>query len=207
MSETLSHQPLAPPTSVDSTTAADDDVWLMITEILLNQGCSTKKTGKILKFDDWIFKILPFARSVGIFCYMIKDQDQDICDFFLSIEMLLSVSWLTEISRREKAGERNIWDQNVAEMFFFAILWKDNGAKVFRRTGYLEELDIWEGHYFTTLFINRKTLDFRVGLFLCWWAFKVGFYPRQLTQTLFCPSKYFIQTLLYPSKYLIQALF
>ena len=136
MSETLSHQPLSPPTSVDSpNTAADDDVWLMITEILLNQGCSTKKTGKILK---WTTPPLPpltieysnllLAQcSVGIFCYMIKDQD--ICDFFLSIEVLLSVSWLTEMSRREKAGERNIWDQNVAEMCFSQFFGRRMGQK------------------------------------------------------------------------------
>ena len=72
------------------------------------------------------------------------------------------------VEKRKSRGEKYLISKCGGNVFFLlAILWKENGAKVFRRTGYLEELDIWEGHYFTTLFINRKTLDFRVGLFLC----------------------------------------
>ena len=62
-------------------------------------------------------------------------HDQDICDerFLLSMEMLLSLSWLTEMSRREMSGEEifeiEMWRKCVSQM---GILGKENGRKMFR---------------------------------------------------------------------------
>ena len=166
MSETLSHQPLSPPTSVDSPTAADD-VWLMITEILLNQGCSTKKTGKILKWTTpppplWRLNIQNFTFCSLSWNFLLHDQGSRPRHlWFFSFNRNVAIGELTDrnIEKRKSRGEKYLRSKCGGNVFF-AILRKENGAKVFRRTGYLEELDIWEGALFHKPFYQQENTGF-----------------------------------------------
>ena len=106
MSETLSHQPLSPPTSVDF--PDDDDASISNTQFVFSVTWSRHLCQKL------------FA--------------------LLSMEVLLSVSWRTEMSRREKTRERNIWDRNVAEMCF---------SQFFQ--GRMEQKCIFRKYYFINL--------------------------------------------------------